>query len=195
MFNSKTINSKCTTPTVSYDSSNPIKSIPQVSTNKPMNFPKPVIQENLPQSTFLNDLRQHIHENGSRNVPVSHMSRVSENNRYSHQNFCGPDKSEATNCEEKNFYYYIPDGDLTDLQTLTQNAQQQAYKPLILTPPISGTNNNWGSLMNELKSRKETNSKDINHQLTKNSVDDLQVDIVLYHSTFFCKTCALMKCF
>jgi hypothetical protein len=180
-FNLKTVNSKSVTPTSSYVTSKPIiKSKPQVNTNKPMIFPKPVVQKSLFQSISQIERRPYLHQIGSRrSIAVSHLSQeipqVSENNSDSHQPFCGPDKSEATNYEN-NVYYSIPDGDLTDPQTLTQNTQQLSSRPLISTQSISGTNNNWSHIINELKTKNETIS-----------VYDLQVGIVFYHPTFFGK--------
>ncbi len=181
-FNLKTVNSKSLTPTASYVTSKPIiKSKPQVNTNKPMISPKPVVQKSIFQAISPIEQRPYLHKIGSRrSIAVSHLSQefpqVSENNSDSHQPFCRPYKSEATNCENNNVYYTIPDGDLNDPQTLTQNTQQLSSRPLISTQSISGTNNNWGLLMNELKTKNETNS-----------VYDLQVGLVFYHPIFFGK--------
>jgi hypothetical protein len=179
---SKTINSKSLTPTASHVTSKPIIKIkPQVNTNKLMIVPKSVVQKSLFQSISPTEQRPYLHEIGSRrSIAVSHFSqefsRVSENNSNYHQSFCEPDKSEATNCKKVNVYFSIPDSDLTDPQTLTQNTQQLSSRPLISTRSISGTNNNWRLIVNELKTKNVINS-----------VYDLQVGVVFYHPIFFDK--------
>ncbi len=175
-FNLKTVNSKSLTPTASYVTSKPIiKSKPQVNTNKPMIFPKPVVRKNLIQSISPNEQRPYLHTIGSRrSIAVFHLSQefpqVSKNNSNYHQSFCGPDKSETKNCENNHIYYSIQNSDLTDPQTLTQNTQQLSSRPLISTQSISGTNNNWRLIVNET-----------------NSVCDLQVGLVFYQPIFFGK--------